>query len=487
MHRILLIIGLLLFTSAEPGSDEALYAFIRSLHQSDALKNAQWSVSAQYTDNGETILDYNGTQSLAPASGLKLLTSAAALSILGGDYRFTTSVYYEGKIENDSTLNGNLILVGRGDPTLGSSQVEGAMALDRLMHHIYRAVKKSGITRINGTILADDTHFEEKTVPDHWPWVDIGNYYGAGSHALSIHDNLYRLYFKPGRHVGDPTSVLRTEPHIPGLTFRNYITTGAAGSGDNGYIYCAPGQYQAVLRGAIPAGVDEFSIKGAIPDAALFAARYLTRYLQQNGVTVQNAGTKTDKKRSYSPAKSVLNIESPPLKKIIYMLNKRSINLYAESLIKTLAVHDGKSGTTGNGLKVIRHFLKNSNIPTDGLFLYDGSGLSPTNAVTTNMMVTLLTVMRGQSCYDDFLHSLGVAADPDDISYFKHFGNKTILEGNARLKSGLITDVRSHSGYVWGRSGRQIAFSVIANHVNGSIGAIDRIHEQLLVKLAESN
>ena len=207
---------------------------VENYNQTESLRNAQWAVYAQYVESDEVIVDHNGSWSLTPASGLKLISTAFALDVLGSDYRFETMLYINGNL-NGSTLEGDLVIIGGGDPTLGSNTVKGSLPLDSLMQNLLAVIQKQGIKKITGDIVAYTGLFSDQSTPGYWYWIDIGNYYGAGSTALNINDNLYYLYFKPGS-IGQSAQVLRTDPEIPGLNFTNFMLTGARGSGDNGYI-----------------------------------------------------------------------------------------------------------------------------------------------------------------------------------------------------------------------------------------------------------
>ncbi|RPI67905.1 MAG: hypothetical protein EHM47_15180, partial [Ignavibacteriales bacterium] len=197
---------------------QAINEIVSSIKSSEEFKNASWGIYAEFTDNGEVIINFDGYKSLAPASGLKIFTSSAALNYLGEDFRFTTDLYVKGNVSNEGTLDGDLIIRGGGDPTLGSVIVKGSLPLDTLMQVWSEAVKAAGIKKIDGSVISDDFLFDRVPLPDYYPWIDMGNYYGAGTSALTIHDNLYFLYFKPG-NPGEPAEILRTYPVIPKLSF----------------------------------------------------------------------------------------------------------------------------------------------------------------------------------------------------------------------------------------------------------------------------
>ncbi len=485
MRRALIFLTFFLSISALQAQPlKRIRAIITQAEQDTLLANAQWSLYAVYLKSGRALIDHQSNFALAPASGQKILTTGTALMKLGENFRFTTRLFYDGSIDAHGTLHGNVYLVGGGDPTLGSDLVPGSPGLDSLMSQWLKVLRRVGIRNISGTVFGDDLLFADRTIPDNWVWVDMGNYYGASSPALTIHNNLYHLIFAPGKHKGDPTEILATNPLIPGLTFVNRVKTGARGSGDNGYIYCAPGQFNAYVTGTVPAGPDSFAIKGAIPDPTLFAAQYLRRYLVTHGIPVEQPARRLTEAKDYSQATLLLRHLSPPLKDIVYQTNKRSINLYCELLAKQLSVQAGGPGTTKDGVRIIKQNLTAMGVPVAGLHLSDGSGLSRTNTVTTRLMVAYLREMTKQPCFNTFYNSLAVTGDPNDIGYFKNWGKGTPLALNAHLKSGLIERVRSHSGYLKDRSGRRIVFSFIANNFDGSYKLIDRIHEKILIELA---
>jgi D-alanyl-D-alanine carboxypeptidase/D-alanyl-D-alanine-endopeptidase (penicillin-binding protein 4) len=263
------------------------------------------------------------------------------------------------------------------------------------------------------------------------------------------------------------------------------MKTGPAGSGDNGYVYSAPLQFESALRGTVPAGPDEFSIKGSIPDPALFAAQYLTKSLNDHFIRVIGEPGKVTEPREYNETNVVFVSVSPPVKDIVYVLNKTSNNVYAELLLKAISFKKTGRGSTVDGVKHIERFLNDNLINTDGLTLYDGSGLSRSNMVTAGIMVELLMKNVESNYFDSFYRSLAVVGDPEDMGYFRNTGIGTAIEKKAWIKSGVILGVRSYSGYIQNKSGRAIVFSFIANNYDGSGSEVNRIHRELMIKLAE--
>ncbi|RMH60581.1 MAG: D-alanyl-D-alanine carboxypeptidase/D-alanyl-D-alanine-endopeptidase [Calditrichaeota bacterium] len=470
----LLILPSLLY-SGNPVPDWA-----RLQKKQPTLRHAQWGLHAVYVDDGTPLLELDADAALTPASVFKLLTTALALDKRGPDFRFETRLLYDGALTADGVLNGNLIIWGGGDPTWGSDRIPGNPGLDSLMRGLYNSVYAAGIHKIHGDIRVNISRFPEQRTPGNWNWMDIGNYYGAGAGALNIHDNLYHLWFRPGP-IGRPARVLRTDPVLPDLIFENHMLTGARGSGDQGYIYAAPGSQQAVLRGSIPAGRD-FSIKGALPDPARFAAQKLKETLIANGIAV-SGGTGTSRQALPDNVRLLRRFHSPPLRTIIEVVHRRSFNLYAEATGKEAARAMGFPASDRGFARALKAFLKEKKIDTEGLRAYDACGLSPDNSVTPRLMTSLLRLAARSPWFGDFYNTLSIAGNDSSGGFFKRWGRGTPLENNARVKSGLINGVRSLAGYMSTSGGRLIAFCFIANRANASSHTIDSLHKKLLLRL----
>jgi D-alanyl-D-alanine carboxypeptidase/D-alanyl-D-alanine-endopeptidase (penicillin-binding protein 4) len=450
------------------------------------LKQGHWSMYARNCQTGKVLVNVNSDKGLAPASNLKLLTSAVALDVLGPDFRMNTYLEYSGNIQPTGKLTGNIYIRGEGDPTLGSPEMEQVFPLDTLMALWVNQIKSLGIRSIQGGIVADDSYLDFVPTPDYWFWIDMGNYYGAGASGLCIHENLYYLFFKPGEKTGDPASIARVEPEVSELTFINHMRTGPAGSGDNGYIYHAPWQWLHQLEGTIPAGVKEFSIKGSLPDPAKFLAQYLNRKLTESGIDIQNP-PQTVRDHPDNTVRRTLfyTTSSPPLKDIIYRLNKKSINLYADQILKILGKRVKNQPDWESSFQVVKSWLSANNIPTGGLFLHDGSGLSWMNRITTLSFVTMLEVISRKSYFAEFYNSLPVAGDSTDIGTIKNFCKGTRAAGNLRAKTGGLERVRTHTGYVHTKKGELVCFSMMANDFTGSGKIVDLLHEKIMVQLAD--
>ncbi|HOJ19221.1 MAG TPA: D-alanyl-D-alanine carboxypeptidase/D-alanyl-D-alanine-endopeptidase [Ignavibacteriaceae bacterium] len=481
----LISIFLILNFIASPQSTKKIQKLLSEKSTGKLLKHGTLSVYAEFSETGKPIISFNSEKGLAPASNLKVVTSGAALCLLGQDFCFQTKVFAGLNILKGDILNSNLVITGSGDPTLGSARIKGSKNLEELCSEIYNTISELGIKRITGNIIADDLLYERNPVPDYWHWIDIGNYYGAGTSAFTINENSYELHFKPGKTPGDTTGIWGTTPPGVGLIFANSVTTGKEGSGDNGYIYSAPFSELAYLRGTVPAGVDTFTISGSIPNPPLFFARYLRDYLERSGIKVLGEARIPDLRENidYSQMKEIKTIQSPPLKDIVFIVNKRSNNLYTEQIL--LALGNRTSGTKNidEAIKSMLNFYKEKGLDLSGVRLEDGCGLSRTNMITTKAIGNILTFMTKQKDFEAYYNSFPIAGVKTDPGGFKTFGIGTPIENNARIKSGTIHGVRSFSGYISNKSGKLISFSMISNNYTGSSREIDELYKEILLLL----
>ncbi len=448
------------------------------------FKNALWGLSVREAGTGVELISCNNAKNLVPASILKLFVTAAALELFGPGYKFKTRVYVDGVI-SDGTLTGSLYVRGGGDPSFGSNLIEGSPLAQAEFGKWAEALEAAGINKIIGSVIADDSLFEGPPLPGSWAWEDIGNYYAAQPTAVAINDNLYKLYLKPGAKVGARVGVLRTEPKIEGVEYDNFMRTGPEGSGDNGYIFNFPEQYSATLRGTIPKGPAEFAIKGSIPAPALFLAREFTAYLEMSGINVAGSPARIRNGKDYGALKFITETEGSPLKDIVFVTNKRSFNLYAEMLLRHLALAKGKPGTAENGLSVLREYLAANGVNVSELKLADASGLSRLNMVHADDFTVFLAAISKKKFFGAYLASLPYPADPDATGHVKNMGVNTKLEKFLRIKSGSLNGVRGYAGYLTTKKGKLLSFTSIINNYTAPAADIDRLHEAVLLELIE--
>jgi D-alanyl-D-alanine carboxypeptidase/D-alanyl-D-alanine-endopeptidase (penicillin-binding protein 4) len=446
-----------------------------------SLVHASVSLCVADAKSGDVIIDYNSGISLAPASVMKVITSAAALELLGPEYTFKTSVGYTGSLNKRSgKLRGNIIIHGGGDPALGSKYFSDHY-LDFIGSWVTE-IKKLGIKSIRGRVIGDDSYFDFLPVPSKWLWEDEGNYYGAGAYGLSAFDNTYELHFKT---MSDSTSPV-LEKFVPEecrSDLADFLIS--SGTTDEGYVFAAPYCTGGWLAGKIPVNKLDFVLKASVTDPPLLLAKMMTEKLKAGGIKTSEAPT-TIRLNPVPKTEKVVQITetiSPRLSEIISVLNHESVNLFAEHLIKELGKKFKNNGSTESGAEVIYDFLKSCGIDKNGMFIEDGSGLSPLNAVNTRELVRLLVYMKNKGKYfNDYYSSL---PDAGKNGTLKNNFKDPLFNSHFKAKSGSMTRVRSFAGYFTTISGKEMVFSIIINNYSGPSKKIiseieDNIRELIL-------
>ncbi len=468
----LLFLSVLYAYPEDPSSEftgkSGLKSALNEFSKDEALKNTSWGFYAADARTGKIILDHNPDLALIPASTQKVVTTLTALSMLGSNYQFETLLQYDGKIEND-ILKGNLYIKGFGNPMLGAKMVDDSLALDLVFAEWLKEIKATGIKTIEGNIIADGSWFDDHMIPSKWIWEDMGNYYGAGAHALTTHENLYSVFFQPGSLEGAPATVVKTDPTVPGITFHNDVGTGPRGSGDNVYIYGSPYSNRRWLTGTVPLGENNFEVKGSLPDPGHFLAASWASFLQHNNIKVkESVYTHRDMPLSeYSGTRVIISRHlSPYLEDIASRTNFNSVNTYAENLIKTLGKEFKDEGSFSAGSDVIKAFWEEKGLDTRGLRILDGSGLSPYNNITVRQLTgMLLFAAQDEALYNSLLKGFPVAGESGSLA---GMFRGTSSEGILRAKSGFLGNVRAYAGYTRARDGRLIAFTIIVNNYTGT-------------------
>lgn len=452
---------------------------------SKSLKSASIGVAVYNLSKDEYVYTHNPDLSLVPASTMKTLTTATALELFGGSYRFRTFLEYDGYIDKQGTLHGNLYVRGGGDPTLGSGRFEGYPSYDTVFMKWTEDVLAQGIKKIEGKIIGDASYFEYNHVPDGWQWNDLGNYYGASAQGLNINDNVYYMVFKPN-FQGRRAKLARTEPKMEGMEIVNNVTTAGYGTGDNSYIYGSPFTKLRFIQGTIPASREEFKVKGAMPDPAGFIADYLKQKLKDTGVAVSGAATTLFalEKEGNKPTKArkVISVmESPRLADIVKMINEWSVNLYAEALLKHIGVKLAKTSLPEPAAEAVENYWKKRGIDVNGMFLQDGSGLSHTNALTPRQFIALLRYCKAQPYASVFEESLAIAGEEGTL---RRLCRGTPAAGNLKGKSGSLYRVACYVGYVTTPDGDELTFSLMANKYNTYYSAMQNRWEKVMIMLS---
>jgi D-alanyl-D-alanine carboxypeptidase/D-alanyl-D-alanine-endopeptidase (penicillin-binding protein 4) len=434
------------------------------------LAHANISILVKDANSGKTLYQHRAEKSEVPASTMKLVTTATALELFGADFRFRTVLAYDGQIAADSTLRGNLYIIGGGDPTLGSAKIGEPNFLDIWV----KAIRAAGIKIIEGQILTDETVFDSQTVNPRWTWEDMGNAYAPGIHGISYIDNTLKVIFKSGA-VGTTPEILRTEPIMEGMTFSNYLKSTTV-TYDKGYFYGEPFSLHRTIFGEIPANRTEFTVKSDLPHPAAMLVVDLQKTLVNQGFIMKNNSLLSSEKHIF------YTHTSPTLAEIIAETNTKSNNHYAEYLFRIIGTRAGMPATIDGSLKTIRDFWQARGVSVAGLFQCDGSGLSPSNAVSAEFFVDLLNYMRTKSRnYATFYASLAVSGESGTLEPLLR---KSVLKGKVHAKSGTLTRVKSYAGYVDYKD-KSLIFAIIVNNYNGSSYDVIKLVEDFLLAVTE--
>jgi D-alanyl-D-alanine carboxypeptidase/D-alanyl-D-alanine-endopeptidase (penicillin-binding protein 4) len=318
-------------------------------------------------------------------------------------------------------------------------------------------------------VITDASFYGTDGTIHSWAWNDIGNYYACNTWSVNIHENYYNLYIQLQGKEDEQPKILSHNPGIPGLTFKNELTSGPAGSGDQSYIFGAPYTYNRIIRGSLPIGSRTFKIKGSIPNSPEFLAQLVQYKLFSLGITANGSKVEFDQKIEIK--EWIGEIESPRIKDLIKSSNLESINLYCESFLVAM----GK-GSRSEGIIVAKRFLEEKGIDTDDVFIDDGSGLSVWNNISPEDFTTLLSRLHQK--YGGKLKQFFPNAGTSGTLSYMFQG----LEANGKLwaKTGSMQQVMNYSGFTKAKSGKWLSFCIIANRHQISNRQIRKIHEQIM-------
>jgi serine-type D-Ala-D-Ala carboxypeptidase/endopeptidase (penicillin-binding protein 4) len=446
------------------------------------FKSSNISILVRDMKTGNTVFSHRPQHATVPASTMKVITTATALEIFGAGYRYETRIEHDGSISQEGVLNGNIYIVGCGDPTLGSSK----MGDNEFMRTWTEAIRNAGIKKINGSIIADESRFDNEGSNPKWTWDDIGNYYAPGIYALAYLDNTLRVTFKSGA-IGTIPEIINLSPKIEGLIIENNLISSKI-TFDSAYFYGAPRSFTRSVRGEIPANKPAFVVRAELPDPGLQLVTELHQALNSNGLIINEKPGSTSQSKPYafpaSGARTKIHSHfSPPLKDIVKEANEKSNNFYTEQIFKSLALSQHAVATNNLSKQIVRNFWRSKGLDVSQLFQEDGSGLTPTNAVSAQFFVDLMQYMYQKSQHKDaFLQSLAIAGKTGTLAGIL---KKTPLEGKVFAKSGTIARVRCYTGYML-HDNKEWAFAVMVNNSGtNSWQTLSRI-EDLLVEMSNA-
>jgi len=444
--------------AAEPAPKRVARALEPVLARSE-LAAAFWGVEVRSLSSGRALFSRNATQAFRPASTMKLVTTAAALDALGPEATLRTTVETAGRLDALGRVLGDLYLVGRGDPQIGSRTTPGRPA--GVFEEMAAALAAAGVKRVEGRLVGHEGAFDGDRRGGDWTWEDLAWGYATEVSALAYEDNVVTVRLGAGEREGDP-AVLDLWPPGDTLSIRTSVTTAAAGRPQAVRLEREPGSNVVVLSGSVPQG-GEWTGELAVVDPARHAAAAFARALAARGILV--AGPVVSSREPLPEGARVLAAhESAPVAELVRAVNKESQNLHAEMLLRAIGARAAGEGSEAKGHEAVAAMLDRLGVPRDGWRMTDGSGLARTDLVTPRGLAALLAAMDRHPAASAFRASLPIAGRDGTLE--KRMRG-TAAEGSVSAKTGTLSLVNALAGYVVTRGGDRLAFAFFVNNNAG--------------------
>jgi D-alanyl-D-alanine carboxypeptidase/D-alanyl-D-alanine-endopeptidase (penicillin-binding protein 4) len=442
------------------------------------FSNAHWGVVIQSLETGEYLYKRNEDKFFIPASNMKLFTTAAGLLLLGEDYKFSTNVLTDGYLDG-SILVGNLIVQGRGDPT-----VSGRFHNDSV-YAVFSDWADSlivlGIDEIKGNIIGDDNYFDDSGLGKGWSWDYESYWYAAQSSAISFNDNCVDILIHYDE-ISDSIKV-KTIPETNYVVIRNDLKLVSKDSLTDVNVYRERGSNVITLYGNFSRKVDSIKTYVTVNNPTQYSMVVLNKILKEKGINVQGYPVDIDdytETIDYNNLGHLFTYYSPDLREIVKVINKGSHNFYAEQLLKTIGIEIEGFGTAEKGIEASKEIFKEIGLNPDNIIYVDGSGLSHQNMTTPRQIVTLLKYFYSSPLFSTFYNSLPIAGVDGTL------GNRmknTRAQEMVRAKTGYIRAARSLSGYTQTGDNEPIVFSMICNNFSVPVKLAENIQDLVCLRL----
>lgn len=419
---------------------------INTLANDPVLRNANWGFVVYDPKTQKVISSYNEHASLIPASTTKLLTTETAMRLLGEKFRWVTQLEYSGEIDEQGVLQGNLYVVGSGDPSLGTGKA-GASLYRTLVADFKSAISEKGIRKVNGDIIVQTALFKlNKTqrLPENIVWLENGNYYLPAGSTRSINPKNEKLISKSASPFSEKKNYYYVSPYINEMVYAD--------------------QFEG----------EPLSTK--LPDAPIYLSNSLRTILVKSRIGVTGKVIARTADNAPEKRQALTSYQSPTLGEIVHYTNQHSDNALAEATLRMVGFQKNGDQTLESGRAVVTNHLKNIGFETEGLNYVDGSGLSRNNLVTPISHVKFLSALMQEDFYFSYFNSLPIGGQSGTL---KRMFNG---EGNGQIfaKTGTLNKVKTLAGYMKTNSGRTLVFSLLVNNYAGSVDQVKNKMEQLL-------
>ena len=468
-HRIF---ALLLLVCAELALGD-LQSEIQGIISRSDLHGGTAGVSIINPTSGESIVKINANKSMIPASNQKLLTTGAALHVLGPSFAFQTKL-----MRHEDTL----IIIGDGDPTIGDRELHGRATwslenaeLDAELMPWINAVKQAGMTKIK-SLLIDDRIFDTNFVHPSWPADQINNWYCAQVAGINYHLNV--IHFYPSPRPATRADLGDISPRMQWLTINNK-TSSRTGKKDRSSFWVArsPNSNQMTARGNVQEK-HTVPVKIAFHDPPIVFGETFAGLLRSNGISVGEVRRVHPETTSTG---DIIFIHSTPLQYVLRRSNVNSHNLYAESLLKRIAASATKRpGTFDEGTSVVESaVIQRLGEYQSDLDVADGSGMSRQNKISPKTLAMWLASFGMQDPVGKAL--LDSLATPGNGTLDNRFKNVDLQGATVHAKSGYLRGVCSLSGYILHEDHAPLVFSIIVNDINGGVKGAKQMQEAIIL------
>jgi len=456
----------------------------------NSVGKGEWGLLIVDAESGETLYQQNADRYFVPASNLKLFTTALALTKLGPDFRFHTTLETSGTI-SDGILRGNVTLVGRGDPNLSNRKFPYELKEEfdgppeKALVELASALAAKGVKEIAGDVVGDDSYFPRERYPNGWEIDDMVWEYGAAISSIVVDDNTVTLTLTPGEQAGGPVQAV-VSPATPDFLVENEVQTIAADGKSDLTLTRDPGANLVVVKGTMPAKSSPRKLVLAIEEPAQHAAVVLKRLLEDRGIKVDGvARAEHEASKTQEDPVALAEHVSVALGEAVKLINKISQNLHTEMLLRTVARQNGVWATADDLMKTPQDFYASAGISPDDVIQSDASGLSRRDLVTPRAIVALLAFAKEQPWFDIYYGSLPVAGVDGTL---EDRMKNTPAAGRIHAKTGSVEHVRTLSGFAETPVGRRLIFSFLSNNQGGkSHEAADALTGLCVAMLEEFN
>ncbi|MEA2163849.1 MAG: hypothetical protein QOK37_1976 [Thermoanaerobaculia bacterium] len=457
---------------ADAATGNTLSERINSLMNGSVARSADTSLQVVDVESGELVAERNSRMPLAPASNMKLFTTAAAIDLLRPDFQITTTVFMRGTVDPSGTLSGDVKVVGHGDPTIGGRFHDGHATA--VIDEWVTDLKRAGVKTIHGNLIFEYGYMDTEYIHPTWPINQLVNWYEAPVSAFSMQENCVQVRVtptKPGK-----ACLVQFEPPTAYLDLETSCITGRGLP----FITRYRNTNKIMVRGGTPARTGVTEVFVTIENPVQYFATVTAETFVRDGVTVQGQVVVTP--HDDRPDWKAVAQHTTPLNVVVMVINKKSQNHYAEELVKIIGAETKKSGSWAAGTGSVTEWLTGKlAVPSDEFHQADGSGMSRDNRASANAFIHLLRYMWKSPYREDFLSSLPYSGDPD--AKFGHRLRGAPFARQVYAKTGYIVGVVGLSGYVRGASGKIYAFSFVFNRYHVGVYAVYQLQDTMLKEI----